>query len=118
MIFFDGDSKMKRILGYLLLFVGAYGALIELIGMLLVPHANVIANNLVGFVIGIIIASLGWKWIQSAKTVESTSERVGENVANVFRKYAAPSGPKIGNVDQYLENIDKREDLDLDKVLK
>jgi len=42
-------------------------------------------------------------------------------VSVLYHKYKdtkAPSGPKIGNVDQYLENIDKREDLDLDKVLK
>jgi len=87
----------------------------------LVNSTNFVTFTLISAVvsiIGLMISYYGWKWVQSAKTIESTSERVGENVANVFRKYAAPSNPKIENIDQYLDKIDKREDLDLDKFLK
>lgn len=95
---------MSKILGYLLLFVGAYGVLLEVVGVLLVPNTNVLFNNLIGIVIGTIIASIGWQQIQKAKTVENVSERVAENVTNVFKKYAAPTGPKP-QYDEYMEKI-------------
>ncbi len=95
---------MGKYFGYLFLFVGGFGALYEVVGVLQASNTNVLLNNLLGIVIGVIMASLGWKWIQDTKTTENVSERVADNVTNVFRKYAAPAGPKP-QYDEYMEKI-------------
>ncbi len=86
---------------------------------------NWIGKQILGSValslLGLIIADWGWKDIQKNKMINNIADHVAENVTNVFRKYATPAGPKFNSVeeiDQYLENIDKNEDLDIDKILK
>lgn len=70
---------------------------------------------------GLIITYFGWKDIQKNKMIDNIADHVAENVTNVFKKYAAPTGPKFNSVeeiDQFLEDIKKEDVDDLGEILK
>lgn len=86
---------------------------------------NWIGKQILGSVVlsffGLIITYFGWKDIQKNKMIDNIADHVAENVTNVFKKYAAPTGPKFNSVeeiDQFLEDIKKEDVDDLGEILK